>query len=121
MSEAFIHTENLSFSYMDEDGKPESPALRGISVDIQQGEYVAVLGHNGSGKSTFAKLLNLILEPTGGKLVIDGVDLTDHELSDEEVLATRLPALSNASTRVSLLYALARDNSTHPSPSARKE
>ena len=89
MSEAFIHTENLSFSYMGEDGKPESPALRGISVDIQQGEYVAVLGHNGSGKSTFAKLLNLILEPTGGKLVIDGFDLTDHELSDEEVLSLR--------------------------------
>ena len=89
MSEIFIHTENLSFAYKDEEGKIESPALRGVSVDIREGEYVAVLGHNGSGKSTFAKLLNLILEPTEGRLVIDGFDLTDHELTDEEVLALR--------------------------------
>ena len=89
MSESFIHTENLAFSYMDEEGKPESPALRGVSVDIQKGEYVAVLGHNGSGKSTFAKLLNLILEPTEGRLVIDGVELTGRELTDEDVLSLR--------------------------------
>ena len=89
MSEVFIHTENLTFAYTDDNGKQESPALRGVSVDIKKGEYVAVLGHNGSGKSTFAKLLNLILEPTGGKLVIDGVELTDRELTDEDVLALR--------------------------------
>ncbi len=89
MSDIFIHAQDLSFAYKDEDGKIESPALKGVSVDIREGEYVAVLGHNGSGKSTFAKLLNLILEPTAGKLVIDGFDLTDHELSDEEVLSLR--------------------------------
>lgn len=89
MSDIFIHTENLTFSYRDDDGRIESPALKGVSVDIHDGEYVAVLGHNGSGKSTFAKLLNLILEPTEGKLVIDGVDLTDHELTDDEILALR--------------------------------
>lgn len=89
MSEIFIHTENLSFSYKDDDGNIESPALRDVSVDIREGEYVAVLGHNGSGKSTFAKLLNLILEPTSGKIVIDGFDLTDHELTDDEILALR--------------------------------
>ncbi len=89
MSEAFIHTENLSYSYRDSDGKNEHPALRGISVDIQKGEYVAVLGHNGSGKSTFAKLLNLLLEPTGGKLVVDGTDLTDGELTDDVLLDLR--------------------------------
>jgi len=89
LSELFIHTENLGFSYTGEDGKFEHPALDGISVDIRKGEYVAVLGHNGSGKSTFAKLLNLILEPTVGKLVINGVDLTDHELSDEELMQLR--------------------------------
>ena len=89
MSDIYIHTENLSFSYTDGEGKPEHPALDGVSVDIRKGEYVAVLGHNGSGKSTFAKLLNLILEPTGGKLVIDGVELTGRELSDDEVLQLR--------------------------------
>ena len=59
MSNSYIHTENLCFSYTDSEGKLESPALNGVSVDILEGEYVAVLGHNGSGKSTFAKLLNL--------------------------------------------------------------
>ncbi|MBQ8431941.1 MAG: energy-coupling factor transporter ATPase [Clostridia bacterium] len=89
MSESFIHTENLCFSYLDSEGKRESPALKGISVDIKKGEYVAVLGHNGSGKSTFAKLLNLILEPTGGRLVIDGTDLTEKELNDDLLLQLR--------------------------------
>ena len=89
MSHSFIHTEDLCFSYTDSEGKKESPALKGISVDIQKGEYVAVLGHNGSGKSTFAKLLNLILEPTSGKLVIDGVDLTEQELTDDLLLQLR--------------------------------
>ena len=89
LSHSFIHTEDLCFSYTDSEGKKESPALKGISVDIQKGEYVAVLGHNGSGKSTFAKLLNLILEPTSGKLVIDGVDLTGQELTDDLLLQLR--------------------------------
>ena len=89
MSNSYIHTENLCFSYTDSEGKLESPALNGVSVDIREGEYVAVLGHNGSGKSTFAKLLNLILEPTSGKLVIDGEELTGRELSDEDVLRLR--------------------------------
>ena len=89
MSDIYIHAKDLCFSYMDQDGKEEHPALRGISVDIQKGEYVAVLGHNGSGKSTFAKLLNLILEPTSGTLVIDGMELTGRELSDAELLQLR--------------------------------
>ena len=89
LSEIFIHTEDLRFSYRDEDGKEEDPALKGVSVDIRRGEYVAVLGHNGSGKSTFAKLLNLILEPTGGVLVIDGVEMTGRELTDEDLLQLR--------------------------------
>lgn len=89
LAEVYIHTEDLCFSYTDSEGKHEHPALDGISVDIREGEYVAVLGHNGSGKSTFAKLLNLILEPTAGKLVIGGVELTGRELSDDDVLQLR--------------------------------
>lgn len=89
LSDIYIHTEDLCFSYRDSESKEEHPALRGISVDIREGEYVAVLGHNGSGKSTFAKLLNLILEPTAGRLVIDGKELTGKELTDEEVLQLR--------------------------------
>lgn len=88
--ETFIHAENLCFSYRDnEDEKKTHPALRGISVDIGRGEYVAVLGHNGSGKSTFAKLLNLILEPTSGTLTVGGIDLTNKDLTDADVLSLR--------------------------------
>ena len=89
MSEIDIHTEDLRFAYEDSAAQKASPALDGITVDIREGEYVAVLGHNGSGKSTFAKLLNLLLEPTGGRLVIGGVELTGRELTDEEILALR--------------------------------
>lgn len=89
MSYAFIHTEDLSFTYSAEEGRGESPALKSLSVDISAGEYIAVLGHNGSGKSTFAKLLNLLLEPTGGKLTVNGVDLTAEALTDDEVLDLR--------------------------------
>lgn len=89
MSNSYIHAEGLCFSYRDNDGKEEHPALKGVSVDIYEGEYVAVLGHNGSGKSTFAKLLNMILEPTGGTLVVGGMELTGKELTDDELLQLR--------------------------------
>ncbi len=88
MSEAFIKIENLSFVYEDE--APDSPpVLKNLSVEIERGEFVAVLGHNGSGKSTLAKLLNMILLPSSGRIYVDGVDITDEELSDEEILRLR--------------------------------
>ena len=89
MSENFIHAENLYFSYKDGEGREENPALRGISLDIKKGEYVAVLGHNGSGKSTFAKLLNLLLEPTSGILQVAGIDLTSPDITDDTLLELR--------------------------------
>ena len=89
LTESFIHAENLSFSYKGSNGADEIPALKSITLDIQKGEYVAVLGHNGSGKSTFAKLLNLILEPTSGTLIVGGVDISKGDLSEEELIALR--------------------------------
>ena len=89
MADIFIHAENLSFSYTDEEGREENPALQNFSVDICRGEYVAVLGHNGSGKSTFAKLLNYILEPTSGKLLVNDLDLSRTDLTDEDILNLR--------------------------------
>ena len=89
MSEIFIHAKDLCFSYTDEEGREENPALQNFSVDICRGEYVAVLGHNGSGKSTFAKLMNYILEPTSGELTVNGLDLLRKDLSDEEILDLR--------------------------------
>ena len=82
----FIKAENLSYRYEEEGA---SPVLHDLSIEIEEGEFVAVLGHNGSGKSTFAKLLNLILTPTGGKLWVMGKDLTDENLSDEDVMELR--------------------------------
>ena len=88
MKEAFIRTENLSYAYDDVELGAE-PVLRDLSVEIGRGEFVAVLGHNGSGKSTFAKLLNMILTPTVGKIYVDGKDITDENMTDEDVLSLR--------------------------------
>ena len=89
MSELFIEAENLCYSYHVGNGKEDVPALKGITLDVKKGEYVAILGHNGSGKSTFAKLLNQILEPTSGKLIVGGTDLSSGELPDDEILSLR--------------------------------
>ena len=88
MSEPFIKIENLSYLYED-DSADNSPALEELSLEIEKGEFVAVLGHNGSGKSTLAKLLNMILTPTKGKIIIDGKDITSEALSDDDVLSLR--------------------------------
>ncbi len=73
-----IEIENLHFHYESLDGnsKPED-VLKGIDLTIKQGEFVAVLGHNGCGKSTLAKHLNAILIPTEGKVTVNGIDTSD--------------------------------------------
>lgn len=86
MKEVYIKTEHLSYQYEEEGA---SPVLRDLSVEIRKGEFVAVLGHNGSGKSTFAKLLNMILTPTDGKIFVEGKDITDQNMTDEDILALR--------------------------------
>ncbi len=88
MKEPFIKIESLSYQYVDgEDGG--QPVLRDLSLEIQRGEFVAILGHNGSGKSTLAKLLNMILTPTSGKIFVGDVDVTDENLTEEELLQIR--------------------------------
>ena len=84
----FIKTENLTYRYEDADMN-ESPVLKDLSVEINEGDFVAVLGHNGSGKSTFAKLLNMILIPTSGNIYIDGVNICDSSMTDNDVLDLR--------------------------------
>ena len=91
MSKEIIRTEGLGFVY-DDDGsvkREAMPALDNVNISIAEGEYVAVLGHNGSGKSTFAKLLNLILTPTVGKIFIDGCDVTAEDFSEDDVFEIR--------------------------------
>ena len=88
MSEPFIKIEKLSYLYEDSEAEA-SPALRELSLQINSGEFVAILGHNGSGKSTLAKLLSMILFSTSGKIIIDGKDITDESLTDDDVMAIR--------------------------------
>lgn len=85
---AFIETEHLTFSYESEGGR-EEPALDGVSISVQEGEYVAVLGHNGSGKSTLAKLLNMILLPDSGVIRISGRDITAADFTEDDMFDVR--------------------------------
>ncbi len=92
MINPFIKTENLCFSYdLTEEGGPhrEHKVLKNVNLEIGRGDFVAILGHNGSGKSTLAKLLNLILIPTSGKVYIDGRDITDPNMIEDDVFAVR--------------------------------
>ena len=84
---AYIETENLSFSYEDDEGNP-IPVLHDINLKIEKGEYLAILGRNGPGKSTLAKLLNLILEPSSGKITVNGTEFSP-EMSEEDILKVR--------------------------------
>ena len=88
-NEVFIKAENLSYAYEEDDGTPQKAVLRGVSLEVKRGEYVAILGHNGSGKSTFAKLLNMILVPDSGRLWVAGHELTSPDFDENELLEVR--------------------------------
>ena len=78
-----VEAKNLTFEYIrrDEEGNVEgiTKAVDNVSIDIKQGDFVAVLGHNGSGKSTFAKHLNALVMPTEGTVWVDGMDTREEE------------------------------------------
>ena len=78
-----VKAKNLTFEYIrrDEDGNVEgiTKAVDNVSIDIKQGDFVAVLGHNGSGKSTFAKHLNALVMPTEGTVWVDSMDTREEE------------------------------------------
>ena len=75
----FIEIRDVSFSYVNDYDDPptKNTVLRGVTLDIENGEFVAVLGHNGSGKSTLAKLLNAINLPESGEVLINGMNTSD--------------------------------------------
>ena len=89
MSVPFIKVEDLIFTYDDEDTPNKHYVLNNLSLEIEKGSFVCVLGHNGSGKSTFAKLLNMILTPDEGKIYIDGFDITDPDITENELFEIR--------------------------------
>ena len=72
---AFIEAKGLTFSY----GEGEPEVIKGLDLGIEKGSYVAIIGRNGCGKSTLAKLLCGLLTPTDGSVTVDGIDITDEE------------------------------------------
>lgn len=74
-----IEIKNVSFSYVNEVAEPpvKTQVISNLSLDINRGEFVAVLGHNGSGKSTLAKMINGINLPENGDVVVDGMNTKD--------------------------------------------
>lgn len=72
---SFIDVKNLIYEYKNVDSVRR--AVNNINIQIQKGKFIVVLGHNGSGKSTFAKHLNAIFTPTNGTVLIDGLDTKD--------------------------------------------
>ncbi len=73
-----IITENISHTYKNY-GRPNSIAVKDVSVNVKKGEYIVVIGHNGSGKSTLAKHINALLLPDTGKVIVNGFDTLNNE------------------------------------------
>ena len=77
--EPIIRTENLKFSYKNQEDGKTYEVLKGIDMEVRKGEFLCILGHNGSGKSTLAKHFNSILVPTEGKVYVEGMDTSDED------------------------------------------
>lgn len=81
-----VKAENVSYEYTKvveikgENVERKLMALQDINIDIEKGDFIAILGHNGSGKSTFAKHLNALVTPSEGTIWVDGMDTKDDSL-----------------------------------------
>lgn len=73
---SFIEVDQLYFDYLKQDGTTVR-AIDGISFQVEKGSFTAIIGQNGSGKSTLAKNINALLVPTGGRILVDGLDTAD--------------------------------------------
>jgi len=85
MSTSILHLEQIRKSYYL--GKQELPVLKGISLDINKNEYVALMGPSGSGKSTLMNILGCLDSPTGGRYILNGKDVS--RMVDDELAAVR--------------------------------
>jgi len=81
-----IQCDNITKSYVN--GDIETVVLKGISFDVQEGEFVAIMGPSGSGKSTLMHIIGALDTPTSGRYLLDGKDVT--QLSDEELADIRM-------------------------------
>lgn len=79
MGENMIKSEDLVFKYVNAEEQTEKVAINHVSMEVKKGEFLVILGHNGSGKSTMAKHMNALLLPSGGKMYVDRLDTSDIE------------------------------------------
>lgn len=100
-----LQTENLSKIY--KIGKVETQALRGVSIQINAGEFVAIMGQSGCGKSTLLHLLGGLLSPTSGTIIIDGEDLS--KVSDAQRTDIRRRKIGFVFQRFNLFPTLTAD------------
>ncbi len=89
MSTPFLKADHLFFTYDDEQTDPKRYVLKDFSLEVGRGDFVCILGHNGSGKSTLAKLLNMILTPDAGTITVDGIDITDPAMTEDDMFEVR--------------------------------
>lgn len=78
---SIIKTKNLIYDYNVQDDRPRMRAINNVSLEVNPGDFIAILGHNGSGKSTFAKQLNAMLLPTSGSVFVDEIDTANEEMT----------------------------------------
>ncbi|TFF27331.1 ATP-binding cassette domain-containing protein [Jiella endophytica] len=104
--------EAVSFSYP---SRPDMPTLNGLSFDVEPGETVAIVGPSGAGKSTVFALLERFYDPSGGRILVDGVDL---RTTDPLELRSRIALVPQDTT---IFAASARDNIAFGDPSASSE
>ncbi len=100
-----LQTDNLAKVY--KIGDVETHALRGVSINIEQGEFVAIMGQSGCGKSTLLHLLGGLLSPTSGKIIIDGEDLS--KVSDAQRTDIRRRKIGFVFQRFNLFPTLTAD------------
>lgn len=79
MEDKMIFCKDLSFKYINYEDKTEKIAIDNVTMDVKEGEFLVVLGQNGSGKSTIAKHMNALLLPSGGKMFVDNLDTSDNK------------------------------------------
>ena len=76
---SIINVKNLIYDYKNHEGHSRQRAVNNVSLDVNEGDFVAVIGHNGSGKSTFARHLNAMFIPTAGTVYVDDIDTKNSE------------------------------------------
>ena len=76
---SIINVKNLIYDYKNHEGHSRQRAVNNVTLDVNAGDFVAVIGHNGSGKSTFARHLNAMFMPTAGTVYVDDIDTKNSE------------------------------------------